>query len=256
MRLLDPDEAHKLLPDFHTRHRRGRPGEVSRKPSWWTLYERDPEYDREGFTGHFDAVYEPSPGQIDGWASYRTQHRWSAGLPAYVAKVESLYALTAEADAALFRYCLDLDLVATVQFELRPTDEPLRWLLADPRRLRVTATGDFLWVRLLDLPAALTARRYATSDTLVIEVRDPVRPRNQGRFRLEAGPDGATCQPAASAPPDLALSVVELGSAYLGGTRFTTMARAGRVAELTPGALLRADAMFTSNPVPWCTTGF
>jgi predicted acetyltransferase len=255
VRLLDSAEAAKLLPDLHERHRRARPGEVSRKPSWWTVYERDPEYHREGFTRHFDAVYEPEPGQVDGWASYRLRHHWADGLPAYTARVSSLYALSAEAEAALLRYCLDLDLVATVQFEARPVDEPLRWLLADPRRLRVTASGDFLWVRLLDLPSALAARRYSARDALVIEVRDPLRPRNQGRFRLEGGPDGAACQPTRAAP-DLALDIAELGAAYLGGTRFTTLARASRVAELTPGALLRADAMFTSNPVPWCTTDF
>lgn len=256
VRLLDQAEAAKLLPDLHERHRRARPGEVSRKPAWWVLYERDPEYHREGFTCHFDAVYEPEPGRVDGWVSYRLQHRWtSASLPAHVAKVSSLYAFTAEAEAVLFRYCLDLDLVETVRFEARPVDEPLRWLLADPRRLRVTATSDFLWVRLLDLPAALAARRYGSRDALVIEVSDPLRPRNQGRFRLEGAPDGATCQPT-GAPADLALGIAELGAAYLGGTRFTTLARARRVAELTPGALLRADAMFTSNPVPWCTTDF
>ena len=257
IRLVDGDEAAKLLPDFHDRHRRRQPGEVSRKPSWWTLYQADPESEREGFSRHYDAVYETEPGRLDGWVSYRVQHRWSDGaLPSYLVKVRTLYALTGEAEAALFRYCLDLDLAGTVQFQDRPARDSLPWLLADPRRLRTMAAADYLWVRLLDLPAALTARRYAHRDALVIEVGDPLRPRNQGRFRLEGAPDGAACQPAGSATPDLALGIAELSAAYLGGVPLTTLARAGRVAELTPGALLRADAMFTSTPAPWCTTSF
>jgi predicted acetyltransferase len=110
-------------------------------------------------------------------------------------------------------------------------------------------------VRLLDLPVALAARRYAVDDALVLEVTDAVRPRNQGRFRLEGGPDGAACEPT-SATPDLALDITDLGAAYVGGTRLASLARAERVAELTPGALLRADRMFTATPPPVCTTHF
>jgi predicted acetyltransferase len=157
--------------------------------------------------------------------------------------------------AALWRYLFDMDLAGTIKLWGRPVDDPIRWRLADPRRLRVTDVGDHLWVRLLDLPGALAARRYAVDDALVLEVTDAVRPGNQGRFRLEGGPDGAACEPT-PAPPDLALDVTDLGAAYLGGTRLASLARAERVAELTPGALLRADRMFTAAPPPICTTHF
>ena len=106
----------------------------------------------------------------------------------------------------------DMDLAGTIRLSGRPVDEPVRWRLADPRRLRVTDLGDHLWVRLLDLPGALAARRYAVDDALVLEVSDALRPRNQGRFRLEGGPDGATCEPT-SATPDLAVDVTDLGAA-------------------------------------------
>jgi predicted acetyltransferase len=110
-------------------------------------------------------------------------------------------------------------------------------------------------VRFLNLRGALAARRYAVSGSLVLEVTDALRPRNQGRFRLEGGPDGATCAPA-SAEPDLALDVADLGAAYLGGASLASLARAERVAELTPGAVLRADRMFASDPPPLSTTHF
>jgi predicted acetyltransferase len=166
-----------------------------------------------------------------------------------------LVGLTPEADAALWRYILDLDLAGSVQVDDRPVDDPIRWRLADPRRLRVNEVGDQLWIRLLDLPGAMEARRYAIDGELVLEVTDTLRPRNQGRFRLEGGPDGASCRPT-SAEPDLALDVADLGAAYLGGASLATLARAERVTELTPGVLLHADRMLASDPVPVSTTHF
>jgi predicted acetyltransferase len=255
LRLLEPEETGKLVPPFYDRYRRGQPGELDRLPSWWEVYVRDPDWTRHGASRHFDVVYESEPGRVDGWVSYRVKPRWPNGLAANLVKVEMLVGLTPEADAALWRYCLDLDLAGTIRVHDRPVDDPIRWRLADPRRLRATEVGDQLWLRLLDLPGALAARRYATEGELVVEVTDAIRPRNQGRFRLEGGPDGATCQPT-RAEPDLAMDITDLGAAFLGGARLATLARAGRVAELTPGALLRADAMFASDPPAHSTTHF
>jgi predicted acetyltransferase len=255
LRMLEPEEAAKLVPAFYERYHHSQPGEVSRKPAWWERYVRDPEWGRDGFSRHIDVVYESEPGRVDGWVSYRVQERWPEGMPANLVKVRMLVGLTPEADAALWRYCLDLDLAGTVRLQDRPVDEPGRWRLADPRRLRTVHVGDHLWVRLLDLPAAMRARRYATDDELVLEVTDALRPRNQGRFRLEGGPDGAACEPT-TAEPDLALDVADLGAAYLGGARLAVLARAGRVVELAPGAARRADAMLASDPAPLCTTHF
>jgi predicted acetyltransferase len=116
---------------------------------------------------------------------------------------------------------------------------------------------DLLWLRVMNTPEALTARRYATADSLVLEIVDPFRPRGAaaGRFRLEGGPDGATCKKDKSARADVTTSVEALGSAYLGGVRWSTLASAGR-ATGTPDVLKRADAMFTSTPLPFCNTGF
>jgi predicted acetyltransferase len=255
VRLLDPEETAKLVPPLYDRYRRGQPGELSRPQVWWDVYARDPEWSRQGASRHYDVVYESGPGRVDGWVSYRVESRWHNGLAANIVKVRMLVGLTVEAEAALWRYLLDLDLAGTIKLIDRPVDDPIRWRLADPRRLRVTEVGDQLWVRLLDLPGALAARRYAVTDALVLEVSDALRPRNQGRFRLEGGPDGATCEPTTD-EPDLALDVADVGAAYLGGTSLVSLARAERVAELTPGALLRAERMFATVPPPFCTTHF
>ena len=255
LRLLEPEETAKIVPPLYDRYRRAQPGELTRPQVWWDIYARDPEWMRQGASRHYDVVYESESGRVDGWISYRVENRWPDGLAANVIKVRMLVGLTTEAEAALWRYLLDLDLAGTIQLHGRPVDDPVRWRLADPRRLRTTHVGDHLWVRLLDLPGALAARRYAVTDTLVLEVSDPVRPRNQGRFRLEGGPDGAECQPT-RAEPDLALDVADLGAAYLGGASLVSLARADRVAERTPGTLLRADRMFAASPPPLCTTHF
>jgi predicted acetyltransferase len=255
LRLLEPEETAKIVPPLYDRYRRAQPGELTRPQVWWDIYARDPEWMRQGASRHYDVVYESESGRVDGWISYRVENRWPDGLAANVIKVRMLVGLTTEAEAALWRYLLDLDLAGTIQLHGRPVDDPVRWRLADPRRLRTTHVGDHLWLRLLDLPGALAARRYAVTDALVLEVSDPVRPRNQGRFRLEGGPDGAECQPT-RAEPDLALDVADLGAAYLGGASLVSLARADRVAERTPGALLRADRMFAASPPPLCTTHF
>ncbi len=255
LRLLEPEETAKVVPAFYDRYRRGQPGELSRPQVWWDVYARDPEWTRQGASRHYDVVYESEPGRVDGWVGYRVENRWPGGLAANIIKVRMLVGLTPEAEAALWRYLFDMDLAGTIKLFDRPVDDPVRWRLADPRRLRVTEVGDQLWVRLLDLRGALEARRYAVEGELVLEVTDGLRPRNQGRFRLQGGPDGAACEPT-QADPDLGLDIADLGAAYLGGASLVSLARAERVTELTPGALLRADRMFAASPPPVCTTHF
>lgn len=134
-----------------------------------------------------------------------------------------------------------------------PPDDPVRWMLDDPRRLRLLRAREFLWLRLVDVARALSARAYGAADTLVLDVRDSVWPENARRFRLAAASGGAECEPTAAAA-DLALDVADLSSAYLGDVAFATLVRAGRVEERTEGAATRADALFACRPAPWTVT--
>jgi predicted acetyltransferase len=109
---------------------------------------------------------------------------------------------------------------------------------------------DTLWLRVVDVEAALAARRYAAPGRLVIAVEDPFLPANTGRYLL----DGGTVARADAMSPDLSMRAADLGAAYLGGVRFSTLARAGRVVEHTPGTVAVADAMFATDPLPHCTT--
>ena len=256
MTMVDKDEAGKVLPGLYDRWRQRTPGAISRRPEWWDVHLADPKKYRDGMSGRFYAIHESQPGQPDGYVAYRTKNGWdSNALPNGELKVEDLVALTPDAHAALWRYVLEVDLMAKVTIRNLAIDDPIRWRFEDPRRLRVTNASDFLWARILDVPAALAARRYEGEGRLVIDVVDDFIPELSGRYQLEGGPDGAQAA-ATDADADIRVHIVDLGAAYLGAAPFTTLVGAGRAEELTPGALRRADAMFRSVPAAFCNTGF
>lgn len=255
VRLVDKEEAQSIIPDIYDQARRQQPGELNRSPARWDNYFQDLERWRDGMSTRFYLIYENSSGHAEGYLGYRIREKWDQGLAQNILSVGDMKAVTDEALLALWQYCLGVDLVGTVQTQTRPPDEPLRWILADPRRLRVTHLTDGLWVRLLDIPAALEARRYMIKGSLSLEVHDQVRPETSGCYQLDGSPSGATCR-RIDRDPDLILSVNDLGAAYLGGVSFTTLAAAGRVQQRTPGSLIRASLMFASERAPWCSTDF
>ena len=252
--LLDKAEAAKVLPDVFEHVRRLQLGEVTRPDGWWEQFLRDPEWARdEGGSELFHVSCRV--GDDAGFASYRLKENWGDNIPQYALLVNQMMGTSPPVRAALWRYLLDVDLVSTVRFENIPVHEPVRWMLRDPRRLRTRTVADWLWVRLVDVAPALEARRYRVADRLVLDVVDGFLPENEGRYDLEAGPDGARCR-RAGGHADLRLSVAELGSAYLGGVSLASLAAAGWVEECTSGAVARADLMFGSDDPPWCSTDF
>lgn len=255
VRLLSAEDARRELPAVHERARQQVPGDITRSDAWWDLRVKDPEYRRQGASAAFFASHRSATGETDGWLIYRVRPAWKHGLPNNTVEVHELGATDPTAEVALWRLVLDIDLVSEVVAWGRPLDEPLRWWLADPRRLRVTAIKDDIWVRLLDIPAALSARRYDLEGEVVFEVEDRFRPQLSGRYRLEGGPDGASCT-ATDASADLSIDVADLGAAYLGRPCFRSFAAAARVEEHRDGALRRADLMFGTGRVPFCRTGF
>ena len=177
--------------------------------------------------------------------------------------MRELVATDPAATCSLWSDLLDRDLVSEVVAPVRPVDDPLLAMLADPRRA-YPAVSDALWVRLTDLPAALCQRRYATGLDLVLDVIDPVLPDNAGRWRLRSdGPgDGGPADggPAdrgqvacerSSSPADVLLTVQAVGAAYLGAASLGQLAAAGHVRELTPGAAGRLAAAMSFDPAPW-----
>jgi predicted acetyltransferase len=248
LRLVDKDEAAKELPAVLARIVSTRPGMWARNEAWWTHTLADLERWREGASALFFALHESAAG-IDGYVMYRVKRDWDGALPASTIRVRELMAETREAYADIWRFALDIDLTERLEAWPRPVDEPIFWMLAEPRRLSVKV-HDGMWLRLVDLPAALSARRYSGEDRLVLEVIDEFCPWNAGRFELDARPDGAECRPT-HREADVLVDTASLAAAYLGGVRFSVLGRAGR-AEGDPAALGRADRLFAWEPVPWC----
>lgn len=245
VRIVDLDEALERFPEVYERVAVRTPGMFARTPTWWeTRVLRDSAEGREGGP-HVRLVYEQDGG-ADGYAIYRIHAHWDNGLPdGHVNVVEALGA-TAEATAAIWRYLLDIDFLQFVRARLLPVDHELTFLLAEPRYLRARV-GDGLWVRLVDVGEALSARTYADLEPVTIEVADGYCPWNEGRWRV--GPDGVERD---EGEPDLRCDVRELGSAYLGGVTWNELLRAGRVEELADDAATRATALFAADRAPWC----
>jgi len=250
---VDSADIAKDLPEVFKRATVDRPGVFQRPVHQWERDSQALEHTQGGQGGLFYAAYEQDgrvdgklDGKIDGYVTYR--------ITGTTLTVNELMAVTTEANAALWRFCFDLDRVSTTEALRRPVDDPLPWLLADPRRLQ-RFTRDGVWVRVVDVAAALSLRRYMQSDRLVLEVKDDLCPWNNGRFELEGSPEGAQCR-ATDSSADLTIKVSNLASAYMGAVGFSTLADAGLVEELTPGALLRADCMFAVQYPPWTPCNF
>jgi predicted acetyltransferase len=228
---------------------------------WWDYYLWDPEYRRSGFSQLRAVIAEDDAGPR-GYALFSAKPDWDEhGIPVGVLKVWDLMAVDPPAYGALWNDLLTRDLVGEVRASTRPADEPLLYLLTDPRRAR-SLISDGLWIRLVSVPGALSQRAYACAVDVVIEVSDDLFAENAGRWRLrapgpaaQAGPAVVTCE-RTSAPADLALPVRALGAAYLGGTRLGALAGAGQVAEIRPGSVAALSAAMSSDPAPWCPAGF
>jgi predicted acetyltransferase len=242
-RLVPLDEAVEAVQEVYDRVAAGTPGMLSRTREWWEArLLSDPEWRRSGRGEKACAVLELD-GRPEAYALYRVNFGFEGNLSTGVTEVAEAVGATPAATAAVWRFLFDVDWMERVKAELLPLDHPLLHLVAEPNRLRFRV-GDGLWVRLVDVGAALAARSYAGDGDLVLAVADAFCPWNDARFTL----DGSKT----TAPADLGLDVDALGSAYLGGFSVGQLARAGRVEELTPGALERADALFRSGRAPWC----
>src|SRR5690606_29838843 len=194
------------------------PGAVTRDEAWWTSWLKDPTHMRNGASKRWYVVHETDDGTVDGFLAYRRRSKYEHGLSRDVALVDSVFGATDEVEHALIAYLIDKDLIHAVEAHDRPVDDSFRWRLADPRRMQTTSITDALWVRVVDPCAALSARRYGTTDHLLLEVHDGFRPATSGTYLVDGGPDGAACT-RTDAPADLRMGVVELGAIYLGGVR-------------------------------------
>ena len=264
LRIAEPESARAELAKVYEMVLDERPGCFARNEAWWDRALADEPEFREGATPLRCVLAEDASGPR-GYALFSGRERWDgdAFLPDSVIEVREVMTADPAASAAIWGDLLSRDLTTEFRLPMRPVDDPLLHLLADPRRVRARVT-DGLWVRLVDVPSALAQRRYACPVDVVIEVADDGCAWNQGRWRLTAraagapGPGtgapagvGAICERTTDAA-DITLPVRALGAAYLGGTRLGPMAAAGLITELRPGTLAPLSTALSWDPAPWC----
>ncbi|MEU9497926.1 GNAT family N-acetyltransferase [Streptomyces sp. NPDC048196] len=241
--LLRRAECGEILEQVYDRYRRAQPGALSRPHRWWALGAGQPPVSS---APRYVAVHRDADGIPDGYASYSVE---SSTLT-----VDETIATDDTVFTALARFVLGHDLVTQVVFKHVPPEHPLRWQFADFRAGQVSDDTDWLWVRLLDVPRALTARGWSTDGELVLDVDDPFLG-ERDRYLLTVRDGKADCVPTDRAP-DLSLDISDLGSVYLGGTTPSTLVRAGHIRAHSPGAATLADALFRAERPPHCLHWF
>jgi predicted acetyltransferase len=255
VRLVDVEEFRPAAVALHEQLRRSVPGNLDRGDVWWDRQLRDDPEQRDGSTARQLVLHTETDGTVTGYATYRiTGREDERSDPDSTLVVEEVRAGTPAATAALWRFLFSHDLVRTVEAPYLSADDPVRHLLADPRAWRARPS-DSLWVRLVDVGAALSARRYPARLDMVFEVRDRFCDWNDGRWHVWGHPAGAFCD-RTDRDPDLVLDIEALSAVYLGGESLAALQAAGRVTEISPGAVIQASTAFRWPVTPWCPDNF
>jgi predicted acetyltransferase len=243
-RFVTPEEAATLFPPVWEALMRERPGVFGRTKAWWELRRlRIPDEEK---SNPKRLVVLELDGSVQAYAIYRVHHSFEDGASTARLEVSEVIGTSTQATAEMWRFVLDIDWYATLECSLLPVDHALFTLLATPRRARYRMI-DSLWMRLVDVGAALSGRDYASDGSIVFDVRDAVCPWNEGRWKLEGGVASRT-----DAAADLALDASALGSAYLGAVSFAQLRDGLRLEELSDRAVQKAEAIFEWRPLPWC----
>jgi predicted acetyltransferase len=236
-RLVPVSEAEKLVAPVWEAVAARTPGMFARSSAWWQMRPLM-DFPWQRGSGELRCVVLDVDGEPAAYALYRMNQSWDRqGVSTGSIDIREAIGVSPAATRAIWRYLLDMDWVSQLHAWFLPMDHPLFLLLADPRRLRLTVR-DALWIRLIDVAAALTSRSYADAGTIVLELTDAFCPWNAGRWRI-SGKSTERTQEA----PDLRADVTALASAYLGGFSCASSRpprewrRCGRGALVGPSAL-------------------
>lgn len=248
-RLVDAATAYDLVRPVHEHVRQQRPGMRTRDEHWWRNHRlADPEAWRRGASEKFYAVLELD-GEVAGYAIYRVKSEWEGGFSKGMVRVMEAFGTSPAAEREVWRYLAGIDLTTTIDADPFDPASPLFLMVRDARALHL-GLHDGLWLRLVDVDAALRARSYRSGEPVVVGVRDELCPWNEGAYRLGTEPGRS------DAAPELELDVADLAAVYLGAFDFAHLARADRVRELAPGALERASDLVRTAFPPFCPEEF
>ncbi|MEU3360576.1 GNAT family N-acetyltransferase [Streptomyces albidoflavus] len=256
LRETAPEEVRRLGPALFDEARRNRAGAVSR-PEWsWRRRTGAALLPGEEWDAPTVLVHQDGAGQVRGLVAYTVDGKWSDRVPDATLTVTDLIATTAQARRALWAHLLSVDWGAQDRGPGRRPGRPAAAPPARPaRRPPAPHPADCLWLRLLDLPAALTARTYPPGLRLTLRVADPAG-HVDGTWLLRTGADGSAEVTPDGGPAGLALDAAALAALHLGGEQASRLAAAGLATELTPGAARLADTLFRTSAEPWCPDHF
>lgn len=245
---LEYVDRETLAADLGAVHERARRRTAGQIPGWrgrWEGYAGvAPTADRDQARG---VRYLDEDGALRGVMAYTVSE--ANGTLRFRLDVRLLVAETTDARAALWRFALQHDLVDEVVADLRPLDDPLPWLVADSRGVK-QEVHDHGWLRILDLPAALTARRYSAPLDTVLRVEDSLGFANgDWRVRIDESGDATVEVAEDGDPADIVLDVSALSSLYAGGVRAASLHAAGRISG-DAAAVEALDRALVAFPVP------
>jgi predicted acetyltransferase len=249
-RLVSLEEANEAFRPIFESVRPRVPGFYSRNDVWWQIEVlADFKWGRRGFDKKFYALHERD-GQPDAYAIYRVKHDWANSVPGSELHIQEIMAVDGTALREMWRYVFGVDLIKRITTRSGSVDEPLMLMLAEPRRVNLRLR-DGLWLRVVDVVAALERRLYAADGSVVLDINDTFLPDAGGRFRLTTSGGHGSVERTDDAA-DIALDAADLGALYLGGHTLRELAGAGRTHELTAGSNVRGDAMLATQSRPWC----
>lgn len=252
VRLLDRSEIISVLAPLHEKLALQRPGGITRTDGWWTTrYAR-----QESGKDPIIVAVHTGQGGDDGFLIAAPKSPEGVDFAARPVGLDDLHAADMNATVGLWRFLLDLDLIGSVEGSLRPLDEPLELMLADPRECTTTGIGDEVWLRIVDVPTALAARSYAAAAPVLLAVHDRVLESNAGIYRIADGSAERVGPLGGPTRPELECDVAGLSMAYLGDRAPSQLAATGWWTVNDPAAVERADAAFATSVVPWCGTFF
>ena len=254
VRIVTGDDALAVLPEVGRRTRQAVAGSIEPTRFQWRLATGTIPGPRGDDGRLWFAVHRDEAGEPDGVVGYTLKDDWHGGKGNSTVTIQLLQAASPEVERELWRHCASVDFASTVEYSQATPDNELRWWVTDQRAVTSDTIWDGLWVRIHDVPAALSTRRYPVKGQVVVEVRDGGGHAG-GRFRLEADDtgEGHCASATADDEADVALDVADLGSLWLGGgagvPSLGSLMRSGRVKLADPGALPRLSALF-GWPVP------
>jgi predicted acetyltransferase len=248
---VDAEEAAVTLPGIYEQMRRQTAGAIDRNAGRWRYELFDEERVRGGASPLFFAICEEA-GEQTGYVAYRMRRVGDTDMGTL--EVIEQVSVTDTAHATIWRFLLNFDLVGKIVAVNRPADDPLWWMLSDPRRLNRKA-HDALWIRLLDIPKALEARTYNAAGRLKIALVSESQPEVAGTYVLDVDDSQASVKKTTD-KPDVVMTPADLSALYMGGVTPGSLVEAGRIDAITTGSLAKLHGMFSTDSAPWCAHYF